>query len=92
MATKTDLIKKISEKLELTKAESEKALNTCLEAIKEDLASGNNLKIQGFGSFSVTERKERKGRNPQTGQEMIIPASKTVKFSPGKYLKDKVSQ
>ncbi|HMB31103.1 MAG TPA: HU family DNA-binding protein [Desulfohalobiaceae bacterium] len=91
MATKEDLVRKIAEKSKLTKAASEKALNACLEAVYEDLAQGDNLKLTGFGSFSVVERKSRKGRNPQTGEEITIPASRTVKFSPGKNLKENIS-
>lgn len=91
MTTKADLVDKISKKTGFTKKDSEKALNSCLQAIEEDLASGGNLRITGFGTFSVVKRKERTGRNPQTGQKMTIPASKTVKFKPGKNLADSIS-
>ncbi|MFO7801350.1 MAG: HU family DNA-binding protein [Desulfovermiculus sp.] len=84
--TKADLIEQIAQKSELSKKASEKALNGCLDAIQESLANDGKLTLTGFGTFSVTERNERKGRNPQTGKEMTIPASKVVKFKPGKGL------
>lgn len=90
MSNKSDLIEKIAEKGDFTKKNAQKALNACLDAIQENLANGENLRIAGFGTFKVSERKERKGRNPQTGEEMTIPASSTVKFNPGKSLKDQV--
>ncbi len=86
--TKADLIRKISEKTDLNKANSERALNACLESIEESLVNEGKLTLTGFGTFSVQDRKERKGRNPQTGQEINIPASKAVKFRPGKTLRD----
>jgi len=91
MTTKADLVDKISKKSGLTKKDSETALNSCLKAIEEDLASGGNLRITGFGTFSVVMRKERTGRNPQTGGKMTIPASNTVKFKPGKNLTEIIS-
>lgn len=84
--TKADLIEQIAQKSQLTKKDSEKALNGCLDAIQESLTRDGKLTLTGFGTFSVTERKERKGRHPRTGEEMTIPASKTVKFKPGKGL------
>ena len=90
MTTKTELINKIAEKSGFTKKKSEKCLNACLEAIQEDLANGGNLRITDFGTFSVKKRKEREGRNPQTGEKITIPASKTVKFNPGKGLKNQI--
>lgn len=89
--TKADLIRKISEKTDLNKADSERVLNACLEGIEEFLINEGKFTLTGFGTFSVENRKERKGRNPQTGQEITIPASKAVKFRPGKYLKKTVA-
>ena len=86
--TKVDLIRKISEKTDLNKANSERALNACMEGIEESLVNEGKLTLTGFGTFSVQDRKERKGRNPQTGEEINIPASKAVKFRPGKTLRD----
>jgi DNA-binding protein HU-beta len=88
---KTKLIEQIAQKSQLSKKSSEKALNGCLDAIQETLIKEGKLTLTGFGSFSVTERKERKGHNPQTGVEMTIPASKVVKFKPGKELNDIVA-
>ena len=88
--TKADLIRKISEKTDLNKANSERALNACMEGIEESLVNEGKLTLTGFGTFSVENRKERKGRNPQTGQEITIPASRVVKFRPGKNLKGTV--
>jgi len=86
--TKADLIRKISEKTDLNKANSERALNACMEGIEESLVNEGKLTLTGFGTFSVQDRKERKGRNPQTGEEINIPANKAVKFRPGKTLRD----
>ena len=85
--TKADLVEKIAQKSQLSKKDSEKALNGCLEAIQESLTTDGKLTLTGFGTFSVAERNERKGRNPQTGEEITIPASKVVKFKPGNGLK-----
>lgn len=75
-----------------TKAETEKALDSLLEAMTEELSSGGKVTLTGFGTFTVTERAERTGRNPQTGQPMRIPAHKAVKFSAGSELKETVAQ
>ncbi len=88
--TKADLITKIAEKSELTKADAERALNACLASIEDILVNEGKLTLTGFGSFVVEKRKERKGRNPQTGQEITIPAANVVKFRPGKLLKEAV--
>ncbi|GAB6888262.1 HU family DNA-binding protein [Desulfothermus okinawensis JCM 13304] len=90
--TKADLIAKVAELAEMKKTEAEKAVAACLDAIKEILQNDQKLTITGFGTFEVVQRKERKGRNPQTGEEMIIPAAKVVKFKPGKLLKEAVKQ
>jgi len=88
---KTDLIEKIRDKAGFdTKAAAGKALEAVLESIREALASGESVTLTGFGSFKVSERAARTGRNPQTGEEISIPASKAVKFSVGKMLKDSV--
>ncbi len=89
--TKADLISIIQSKAGLeTKAAAGKALDATLEAIGESLANGDAITLVGFGTFKVSERAARTGRNPRTGQEIQIPAAKTVKFSPGKRLKDAI--
>ncbi len=89
--TKAELISKIQEKAGLeSKAAAGKALDATLEAISDALAGGDSVALVGFGTFKVAERAARTGRNPQTGKEIQIPASKTVKFSVGKNLKDAV--
>lgn len=88
--TKADLIGKIATKAGLTKAEAGKALDSTIEAIKEALKKGEKVTLVGFGSFYVSKRKARKGRNPRTGQEIKIPATKVPKFTAGKALKDAV--
>ena len=89
--TKADLIAKIAQQANLSKTASEKALNGCLDAIQESLTTDGKLTLTGFGTFSIAQRKERKGRNPQTGEEMTIPAGKVIKFKPGKGLQDMVA-
>jgi DNA-binding protein HU-beta len=73
-----------------TKKEAEAALNTILETITKALKKGDKVTLIGFGTFSVTKRAARKGRNPQTGKEMKIAARKVPKFTPGKGLKTAV--
>lgn len=87
---KTDLITAIAEKTELTKVQSEKALVAFMETVKEELVKGEKVQLVGFGNFEVTERAERQGRNPSTGESMVIAASKSPKFKAGKVLKDAV--
>jgi DNA-binding protein HU-beta len=87
---KADIIDKVSAEAELTKAQAEEAVTAILDSITEALQGGDKVTLVGFGSFSVTERAERIGRNPQTGAEMKIPASAAVKFSAGKELKETV--
>jgi DNA-binding protein HU-beta len=86
--TKADLVAKIADKASMTKAGAERALNSFLESVQDVLVKEGKLTLTGFGTFSVESRKERKGRNPRTGAAIKIPASKVVKFRPGKNLKD----
>jgi DNA-binding protein HU-beta len=88
---KADLVAKIAEKSELTKKDAEKALNAFIEAVEEALKNGDKVQLVGFGTFEVRERAERKGRNPQTKEEITIPASKAPIFKAGKALKDLVN-
>ena len=89
--TKVELVAKVSEKAGLTKADVEKALNGFIATVEETLASGGEISLVGFGSFSVGERTERDGRNPQTGEAIKISAARVVKFKVGKGLKDAVN-
>jgi DNA-binding protein HU-beta len=86
---KGDLITKLA-KVAGTKKEADAALNTILETITKALKKGDKVTLIGFGTFSVTKRAARKGRNPQTGKEIKIAASKVPKFTPGKGLKTAV--
>ncbi len=87
---KADIVDKISVDAEITKAQAETALLSIIDAITGALQAGEKVSLVGFGSFSVTERAARTGRNPQTGTELQIPASASVKFAAGKELKDTV--
>jgi DNA-binding protein HU-beta len=80
---KGELITAIAAKSGLTKAASEKALNATIAAVTASLKKGQRVGLVGFGSFSISKRSARIGRNPQTGKEIKIPAKKVVKFKPG---------
>ncbi|MCI9541283.1 MAG: HU family DNA-binding protein [Lachnospiraceae bacterium] len=88
---KTELIAAIAEKTELSKKDSEKALKAFIDVVTEELKKGEKIQLVGFGTFEVSERAAREGRNPQTGKAMPIPASKAPKFKAGKALKDEVN-
>ena len=88
---KTELVAAISEKTELTKKDSEKALKALIDVVAEELKKGEKVQLVGFGTFEVSERAAREGRNPQTGETMKIEASKSPKFKAGKALKDMVN-
>ncbi|XPV77779.1 MAG: HU family DNA-binding protein [Desulfovibrio sp.] len=88
--TKAELIIKVAEKANLTKANAERALNAFLATVEDTLITDGKLTLTGFGTFMVEERKARTGRNPRTGAEIKIPATKVVKFRPGKLLKEAV--
>ena len=85
---KTELIAAIAEKAELTKKDSDAAVNAIFETISTALAGGDKVQLAGFGTFEVRERPARTGRNPQTKEEIEIPASRTAAFKAGKALKD----
>lgn len=89
--TKTNLIEIVAEKTEFKKCDAEKAVNAVLAAIEEALAAGEKIQITGFGTFEIRENKEREGRNPKTGEKIMIAASKVPTFSAGKSLKDAVN-
>jgi DNA-binding protein HU-beta len=88
---KAELVAAIAEKSGLKKTESEKALKAFTDVVADELSKGGKIQLVGFGTFEVTERKERTGRNPQSGEEMTIPASKAPKFKAGKALKEVVN-
>ena len=85
---KSDLIDHIAQKSDLSKAAATRALASVLEAVTKTLKKGGTVSLVGFGSFGVTKRKARAGRNPSTGAAINIKASKVVRFRPGKGLKD----
>ncbi len=85
---KTDLINKVAEVTELSKKDATKAVEAVFDAISEALQAGDKVQLVGFGNFEVRERSARKGRNPQTGEEIEIPSSKVPAFKPGKALKE----
>lgn len=89
---KSDLVSSIADKSDISKKDAEKALNAFLETIEEALVKGEKVQLVGFGSFEVRERAERKGRNPQTREEITVPASKAPVFKVGKALKDSVNK
>lgn len=88
---KTELIAEMSSKAELTKVDTEKAFKAFIDVVTEELAKGERVQLVGFGSFEVAERAERHGRNPSTGESMVIPASRSPKFKAGKALKSTIN-
>ena len=88
---KSDLIAAIAAKTEFTKKDAELALNAFVDVVTEALVEGDKVQLVGFGSFEVRKRAARKGRNPQTKEEIKIPASKAPVFKAGKALKDLVN-
>lgn len=87
---KTDLINAVAEQADLTKKEAGLAVDAVFESIQTSLSKGEKVQLIGFGNFEVRERAARKGRNPQTGKEIDIPASNVPAFKAGKALKDAV--
>lgn len=88
---KNDLIATVADGAALSKADSERAVNAVFDAITNSLKSGQTVRLVGFGTFSVSQRKASKGRNPKTGEPMDIPASMQAKFKAGKGLKDAIN-
>lgn len=88
---KTELVAAMSEQTGLSKKDAEAALKAFTDIVAEELKKGEKIQLVGFGTFEVSERAARTGRNPQTGEEMPIPASKAPKFKAGKALKDLVN-
>ena len=88
---KSELVEAVHAQLGGTKKAAEEAVNVFVDVVTNELAKGNRVQLVGFGTFEVRQRAARKGRNPQTGEEMRIPASKAPVFKAGKHLKDVVN-
>lgn len=88
---KTELIAAIADKAEISKKDAEKALKAFSDVVTEELKNGGKIQLVGFGTFEVSERAAREGRNPQTGKTMKIAACKAPRFKAGKALKDAVN-
>ncbi len=89
--TKADMIRKIAEKTGLKVSDTSKMYGAFVETLTEELVAGEGVQLAGIGSFLIRERAERTGRNPQTGEEITIPASKQVAFKVSKTLKDAIN-
>lgn len=87
---KGDMVNQIANDAGITKQQAQDALDSMIQTTSNELKSGNKVTLVGFGTFSVSKRSARKGRNPQSGEEINIPAKKVVKFKPGKELSDHV--
>ncbi len=88
---RVELIVAMAEKAELSKKDAEKALKAFTEVVADELKKGEKIQLVGFGTFEVSERSAREGRNPQTGETMKIAACKAPKFKAGKALKDAIN-
>ena len=88
---KLELVSAMADKTGLSKKDAEAALKAFTDVVAEELKKGEKIQLVGFGTFEVSERSARTRRNPQTGKEMTIPASKAPKFKAGKALKDSVN-
>jgi DNA-binding protein HU-beta len=88
---KNDLIGVVADKAKVTKAQAGEAVDAVFDAITASLKGGDEVRLVGFGTFSVSKRKATTGRNPATGAEIKIPASNQAKFKPGKVLKDSLN-
>ena len=89
---RSELVEQVKVKAHLaSKKEAERAIDALFETLKEVLAAGDKIQLIGFGTFEVKERAARRGRNPRTGEEIEIPASKYPSFKPGKTFKDEVN-
>ena len=88
---KTELIAAVAEKAEISKKDAEKAIKAFTDVVTDELVKGEKVQLVGFGTFEVSERAEREGRNPKTREPMTIAASKSPKFKAGKAFKDMVN-
>ncbi|RQW87310.1 MAG: integration host factor subunit alpha [Geobacter sp.] len=89
--TKSDMVEKIYEKIGFSKKESAELVEMVFDIIKSTLESGEKIKIAGFGNFVVKEKADRRGRNPQTGEEIVISARKILTFKPSQVLKSAIN-
>ena len=89
--TKADLVQSVYQKHNLTKAEAAEAVEAFLQIAKECLVTGEDLLISGFGKFNVKKKKSRRGRNPQTGDDLILDARQVVTFKPSGLLRDRIN-
>lgn len=90
--TKSELVEAIANEADLSKADAERALNAFINTVKKSLKKGNPVTMVGFGTFDISKRKARMGRNPQTGEAIKIAAATLPKFKAGKGLKDAVKR
>jgi DNA-binding protein HU-beta len=88
--TKAELVEKMAKDADISKAAAGKSLDSMIDGVIKTLKKGNKVSLVGFGTFSVSKRKARTGRNPQTGASIKIPARKVPKFSAGKAFKDAI--
>lgn len=89
---RTELVAAMAEKTQLSKKDADLALKAFIDVVSEEMQKGEKVQLVGFGTFEVSERAAREGRNPQTGETMKIAASKAPKFKAGKALKDMVNE
>ena len=89
--TKAELVASVADKSALDRKKADKAVTALFETIKQAMVEGDKVQVIGFGTFEIRERSARKGRNPRTGEEIDIPASKLPSFKAGKSLKDAVN-
>ncbi|WP_326520695.1 HU family DNA-binding protein [Leptothoe spongobia] len=89
---KGELVDKVSEKASVTKKQADAVISAAIESIMEAVSSGDKVTLVGFGSFEPRHRKEREGRNPKTGDTMVIPATTVPAFSAGKLFKEMVAK
>ena len=87
---KTELVNSVAEKADITKKDAEKVVSALFDSIEEALSSGERVQLVGFGTFEVKERAARTGRNPKTGEEIEIPATRVPTFKGGKALREAV--
>lgn len=87
---KSDLVERLQREMGYSEAEASRVVDSLMESITESLRNGDKISLPGIGTMAVVDRAPRKGRNPQTGTELDIPASRNVKFSPAARLKDAV--
>jgi len=89
--TKADIVENIYEKMGIPKKEAARAVETIFGTIKETLEAGENVKISGFGNFTVRQKRARRGRNPQTGEELVIAERKVITFKASNLLKELIN-